>query len=196
MVNDIRATLSARAITKKEAELCRVPGGGYDFTLLRTKRSSRRSRRAQRVLDNAALGGKVAKRGKKKKSPSLSKLKKELWHVLREVVYAEAPNICMTCGATESAPVACHIVPASESALLRFFLPNLYRGCHSCNKAEQSRRGQWVKLFEERFGEDYVNALYWMAADEMLKPINERFQIKKWWVLEQTARMRKLLEAA
>lgn len=133
------------------------------------------------------------KRAKKKKSPSLSKLKKILWEELREVVYASS-DFCLTCGSSGASvpPVACHIVPKSEGAITAYFLPNIYRGCTSCNKSEVSRRGQWVKRFEEVFGPEYVTALYQMVADEISKPINERFQLKKWWVLEQTERMKSI----
>lgn len=157
----------------------------YSAALARKEKSA--ARKAARAEKGKALWGKLEK---KKKSASLSKLKKILWEELREVVYAMS-EFCLTCGSSNS-PVACHIVPSSEGAITAFFLPNIYRGCSSCNKAEVSRRGQWVKRFEEVFGADYVNALYQMVADEISKPINERFQIKKWWVLEQTERMRKI----
>ena len=147
-------------------------------------------RKAKRQAKAKEIWMEKPKKEKKKKSPSLSKLKKILWDVLRQVVYAQS-EVCLTCG-SDAEPQACHIVPASESALLKFFLPNIYRGCAACNKAEQSRRGQWVKRFEDAFGADYVNALYQMAADEFLKPLNERFQLKKYWVLEQTHRIDRL----
>lgn len=119
---------------------------------------------------------------KRKKSPSLSKLKKKLWDELRFVVYAESP-VCRACGSNDE-PVACHIVPSSDAAATKFFLPNIYRGCGACNYAENRRRAQWVKRHEEIFGVDFVNALYDFSQTE--------FQLKKHWVLEQTQRMRKL----
>jgi len=168
-----------------------------DLKALKAKSASRRAARAQRVIDNAALSGipgnaskgaiageKAAKRSKKKrkKSPSMSKLKKLLWEEMRFVVYAEAEN-CRACGSGD-APVACHIVPSSESAATKFFLPNIYRGCQSCNDSERRRRGQWVKRHEEIFGADYVNALYEMSKTT--------FQLKKHWVMSETERMRGL----
>lgn len=155
-----------------------------DAIARKSKAKAKKEKRAEKAK------GLWGKRAKKKKSPSLSKLKKLLWEELRAVVYAMS-EFCLTCGSSDS-PVACHIVPSSEGAVTAFFLPNIYRGCNSCNKAEVSRRGQWVKRFEEVFGADYVNALYQMVKDEIEKPINERFQLKKWWVLEQTGRMRRL----
>lgn len=158
----------------------------FSEALARKEKSA--ARKAVRAEKSKTLWG---KRAKKKKSHSLSKLKKLLWSELREVVYASS-ELCLTCGSPDS-PVACHIVPSSEGAITAFFLPNIYRGCASCNKAEVSRRGQWVKRFEEVFGSDYVTALYQMVSDEISKPINARFQLKKYWVLEQTERMRKII---
>lgn len=170
------------------------------LTAALTKRALRKAKREERKRENAALSietgqmtqkeatncvKKNGKRGRKKKSPSLSKLKKELWKVLRQVVYSWSPLLCQACGA-ESAPVACHIVPSHEGAATRFFLPNLYRGCNSCNKAEQVRRVLWVSRHEEIFGKEYVEALR-----EMSRTI---FDMDKAWVLEQTDRMRKILE--
>lgn len=126
-------------------------------------------------------GGRLnAKR--KPKAKSMSRLKKDLWEELRHVVYAQS-SWCVAC-LEPSSPVACHIVPKSDGMATAFFLPNIYRGCNSCNDAERRRRGQWVKWHEQIFGTAYVDALYSMSR--------ETFQIKRAWVLEQTERMRKL----
>jgi hypothetical protein len=143
------------------------------------KQATARLKKSKREAKAAVLWPKKVKR---KKSPSLSKLKKLLWEELRFVVYAESP-VCRACG-QESEPVACHIVPSSDAAATKFFLPNIYRGCAACNCAENRRRAQWVKRHEEIFGVDFVNALYDFSQTE--------FQLKKHWVLEQTERMRKL----
>lgn len=128
-----------------------------------------------------------AKRAKKKKSPSLSKLKKKLWLAMREVVYAQSP-VCVVCK-SDAPPVACHIVPSNEGAATRFFLPNVYRGCQNCNGLEKWNRGKWAILVHpEIFGQDLTDALWEFSKTT--------FQLKKDWVLEQTARMERLLEAA
>lgn len=133
-------------------------------------------------------GGKVAA---KKKSPTLSKLKKILWDEVRFVVYAESPDRCISCG-SDAPPVACHICPSNEGAIIRFFLPAIYRGCRNCNGDEMRHRGRWRGKFEEIFGKDFVDALYLMSEEESRKEIAHKFQVKKWWVLEQIERMRKL----
>lgn len=126
---------------------------------------------------------KTDRKKKKKKSPTLSKLKKLLWDEIVKVVYAQNP-LCLTCG-SDAPPVACHIVPSHEGAATRFFLPNLYRGCATCNLNEKWNRGKWaILIFPAFFGEDYVDALYDMSS--------QIFDLDKSWVIEQTERMRKL----
>lgn len=136
-------------------------------------------RKAKRAAKGAELW--LRKSAKKKKSPSLSKLKKALWTEISLLVRSWSPK-CLACGSPTQ--VAAHIVPSNEGAMTRYFLPNLYPACVLCNGLEKWNRGSWVKKHEDMFGADYVNALYLMAQDT--------FQIKKWWVLEQTERMRKL----
>lgn len=159
----------------------------YSEALARKEKSaSKKDKRAERVVENAALEcskqapGAPPRRAKKKKSPTLSKLKKLLWEEMRHVVYVQS-DVCLACGSGDK-PVACHIVPSSDSAATKFFLPNVYRGCLSCNDSERRRRGQWVKRHEEIFGVDFVDALYDYSKTT--------FQLKKWWVLEQTKRMK------
>lgn len=184
-MTDIRATLAKSASGHYMVGIECVRLGCIDCR--KEKAAARRSRRAARIADNDALSGKVVKRGKKKKSPSMSKLKKLLWEEMRFVVYAESPDRCKACG-SGNPPVACHIVPSHEGAATRFFLPNVYRGCNSCNKSEQVRRVSWVTRHEEIFGKDYVEALR-----DMSRTI---FDMDKVWVREQTERMRGLRGAA
>ena len=153
-----------------------------DTTSILAKSAARLARRAQRIIDNAALGSRVAKKGKRKKSPSMSKLKKLLWAEISQIVRSWSA-VCLACGirATEC---AAHIVPSNEGAATRYFLPNLYPCCLICNGLEKWNRASWVYHHREMFGTDYVDALY-AYSDTM-------FQVKKDWVLEQTERMKKL----
>lgn len=118
---------------------------------------------------------------KRKKSPTLSKLKKLLWEQISLYVRALYPN-CRHC----QAPTQCaaHIVPSNDGAATRFFLPNIYGACFGCNEAERRRRGQWVYIHKEMFGDDFVDALYAMSKHV--------FQVKKYWVLEQIERIKQL----
>lgn len=131
------------------------------------------------------LTGGLKTSAKRKKSPSLSKLKKELWKEISLLVRSWSP-VCIVPGCWEPTYCAAHIVPSHEGAATRFFLPNLYPCCGPHNDAERHRRASWVKKHEEMFGVDFVTALYDFAKTT--------FPLKKWWVREQIARVKKLRE--
>lgn len=137
-------------------------------------------RKSKREAKAAVLWPKKVKR---KKSPSLSKLKKLLWTEISLVVRSWSPT-CVVPGCQNPTQDACHIVPSNDGAATRFFLPNLYPGCKPHNAAESYRRGSWVYKHKEMFGDDFVDCLYMMSR--------EMFDLDKSWVLEQTERMRKL----
>jgi len=115
---------------------------------------------------------------KRNKSPSLSKLKKILWDATATIVKSWS-RTCWACGGPTQC--AAHIVPSNDGAATRFFLPNLYPCCLTCNTNERYFRGSWVYKHKKIFGADYVDALY-----DFSETI---FQIKKHWVIEQTERM-------
>jgi hypothetical protein len=133
-----------------------------------------------RKSQRRAISPKIPK-VKRKKSPSLSKLKKLLWAEISQLVRSWSPS-CLACGGPTQA--ACHIVPANDGAATRFFLPNLYPGCFACNESERRQRGSWVYRHRALFGADYVDALYALSETT--------FQLKKHWVLEQIERIKKL----
>lgn len=162
--------------------------------------AKRKERRIEKVAENVQLESLattgrlrtsvlVARKQKRQKSPSLSKLKRVLWGEISLLVRSWS-NVCISCGGPVE--VAAHIVPSNESAITRYFLPNLYPCCKLCNGLEKWNRATWVFHHKDMFGDDYVSALYQLAADEDKKPLLERFQIKKHWVLEQTERIRRL----
>lgn len=148
--------------------------------------AKRKEKRTARVIDNAELNpfAHVSVSGKrnKKKSLSLSKLKKLLWTEISLLVRSWSP-ICMGCGVNPT-ECAAHIVPSNEGAMTRYFLPNLYPCCLICNGLEKWNRATWVYRHRELFGDMFVDSLYEMS--------NVTFQIKKWWIIEQTERMRRL----
>lgn len=154
-----------------------------EYRALRAKSEARAARRMERKAENAALAGEaVLKPRKRKRSPSLPKLKKLLWDEISLLVRSWSP-VCVMCrvNATYSAN---HIVPANDGAATRFFLPNIYPGCASCNGSERRQRGSWVYRHKAVFGDEFVDALYAFSETH--------FPLKKWWVLEQTERMRRL----
>lgn len=174
------------------------------------KRAARKSRRKEKVAENADLAGKASnsvpsgdsdanaangkapprhfrsdngrKGGKRKKSPSMSKLKKQLWSEISLLVRSWSER-CAACKVNPTSSAA-HIVPSNSGAATRYFLPNLYPVCIGCNYAEYHQRGPWVYKHKEMFGDEYVDALYSMSR--------ETFQIKKDWVIAETERIKKL----
>lgn len=124
-----------------------------------------------------------AGKSKKRKSPSLSKLKKILWDEISLLVRSWS-DTCIVPECFSPTQCAAHIVPSHEGAATQFFLPNLYPCCNPHNDAERHRRATWVKKHEEMFGVDFVDALYQLAKTT--------FPLKKWWVLEQAERIKKL----
>jgi hypothetical protein len=151
----------------------------YPFEQVRAKSAERKAKRKAKGLELGlrTKAGKV----KKKKSPSLSKLKKILWDAMSLLVRSWSA-VCLACGAPTQC--AAHIVPSNDGAATRYFLPNLYPACFSCNESERRFRGSWVYRHRDMFGADFVDALY--AFSETT------FQLKKHWVLEQTERVNRL----
>lgn len=151
-----------------------------DFSAINAKRAKSAAKKEKRAEKAKSLWRPKVKR---KKLPSLPKLKTILWDKISLVVRSWSP-ICVACRVNPTYS-ANHIVPSNDGAATRFFLPNIYPGCSSCNEAERRRRGQWVKRHEEIFGVDFVDALYAMSK--------EIFPLKRWWLNEQIARMDALL---
>ena len=156
-----------------------------EFKALRAKAAERKGKRAMKAAVLWGKGTIKPAKAKRKKSPSLSKLKKALWNEISLYIRGLYPN-CRHC----QAPTQCvaHIVPSNDGAATRYFLPNLYAACFGCNCAERNYRGRWVYIHKDMFGSDFVDALYEMARTT--------FPLKKWWVLEQTERIKKLRGAA
>lgn len=123
---------------------------------------------------------------KRKKSPSLSKLKKMLWTEISLLVRSWSP-VCVACliNPTECAG---HVVPANSGGATAYFLANLVPMCFSCNGAELRHRGEWVYRFKSILGDDVVDALYLYNKESK----DRGWQFKKNWVLEQIERMKKL----
>ncbi len=147
------------------------------------KREAAALRKAKREIKRLELRmPRMGKKPKRKKSPTLSKLKKLLWVHISLIVRSWS-SVCLACGVNPT-NCAAHIVPSNDGAATRFFLPNLYPCCIACNKSEYHQRGSWVYKHREIFGADLVDCLYAMSETP--------FQLKKHWVLEQTERMKKL----
>lgn len=168
------------------------PKGDRCPNIVLAKAEARSMRRAARVAENAVLptapytpaasqdapGPQKPKRGprpnrthvrggagkpKKKKSPSMSKLKKALWTQVSAYVRArdrrEDAGRCLACR-TRPIEVAAHIIPSNEGAATRYDEFNLYGCCITCNGLEKWNRASWVYKHKEMFGAERVDQLY------------------------------------
>lgn len=154
-----------------------------NYAEAKAKRQAAAIRKAKRQAKAGQIWADKPKKVKRKKSLSISKLKKLLWEQISIFVRSWSA-ICIVPGCGEPTQCAAHIVPSNDGAATRFFLLNLYPCCHRHNDAERHRRAVWVYKHREMFGGDVVDALYAYAATE--------FPIKRWWLLEQTERMVRL----
>lgn len=104
----------------------------------------------------------LARKPRKKKSP-LSKLKKQLWLLCREITIKRDGSDCYTCPSKAlegSNRQLGHFISSSIcSTELRYDLKNLKIQCYSCNI---NKSGNWL-AYENRLirehGEDYVKEL-------------------------------------
>lgn len=101
-----------------------------------------------------------APRPKKQKAPSITKLKKRLWTLCRDITRARYGYQCFTCGNFSEAPHTGHFISSSVcSVALRYHLSNLRPQCYRCNI---HLSGNWL-AFERKLrdmnGDVYVEEL-------------------------------------
>jgi 5-methylcytosine-specific restriction endonuclease McrA len=128
------------------------------------KRTALKARTHLRRATSLATGSKPKKaiKTRKKKSP-LSKLKKQLWQLCREITIKRDGSDCYTCPSKAlegSNRQLGHFISSSIcSTELRYDLDNLRIQCYSCNI---NKSGNWL-AYENRlkreYGEEYVQEL-------------------------------------
>lgn len=97
---------------------------------------------------------------------NISKLKKKLWELCKELTRARWGNNCYTCGSFVQFPHTGHFISSSIcSTELRYSLDNLRPQCYACNI---HRSGNWL-AFEERLIKE--NGKKWV---ENLKKLNQQ----------------------
>lgn len=95
-----------------------------------------------------------------KKTPNVTKLKKQLWSLCRDLTRKVYGFHCYTCGTHSDAPHTGHFISSSIcSAELRYDLRNLRPQCYRCNI---HLSGNWLS-YEKRLilehGQAYVDSL-------------------------------------
>jgi 5-methylcytosine-specific restriction endonuclease McrA len=123
--------------------------------------------RAKQALKSPKLRSKALKPKKgtkpRKKTSALSKLKKKLWQLCREITIKRDGSDCYTCPSknlTGSSRQLGHFISSSIcSTELRYDLKNLRIQCYACNI---HKSGNWL-AYENRLkrehGEEYVQEL-------------------------------------
>lgn len=104
----------------------------------------------------ARVGGKnvstVPSRPLKRKVQSISKLKKKLWILCKEITRKKYGNTCFTCGKLGLSGSSWHtghfIAKSTCSTELAYDLANLKIQCYNCNI---NKSGNWI-AFEEKLG--------------------------------------------
>lgn len=96
----------------------------------------------------------------KKKTVSISKLKKQLWNECRRITRkrfnVDGEYYCFTCGNLTEVPHTGHIIASSLcSAEMRYSLDNLRPQCYMCNI---HKSGNWVGFYEA-LGQEYMENL-------------------------------------
>jgi hypothetical protein len=113
----------------------------------------------------------------KKKSPSLSKLKKILWDAFSLYIRTRDNFTCFTCGkskATHPDKVyqAGHLFSRKKSAIIYHEL-NVHCQCYSCNTIHNSDPDVYREKFKEKYGIDKYNELYNMRNAMCIRKKND-----------------------
>jgi hypothetical protein len=106
---------------------------------------------------------------RKKTTPTITKVKKQLWDECRRITRQRHGNTCYTCyrtGLEGSNWQTGHFISSSIcSAYLRYHLDNLRPQCYNCNI---NKSGNWVAYEEhlrKEFGADFPEALKQLNRD-------------------------------
>lgn len=96
----------------------------------------------------------------RKVTPNITKLKKRLWELCRDITRARYGYYCYTCGNHSDAPHTGHFISSSVCSVeLRYDLKNLRPQCYRCNI---HLSGNWlayeIKLKQDE-GDVYVDEL-------------------------------------
>lgn len=104
-------------------------------------------------------GTPVPKSGKKKKTPSISKLKKKLWEVFSKYIRTRDNYICFTCGrkGEGSGMHAGHFITKSTGGLALYFNEdNVHAQCYNCNINLSGN----IWVYGKKLGDEKVEELY------------------------------------
>ena len=134
-----------------------------DFTEIKAKRARAAERKAKKDAKRASLGPKFAKKkGKRKKLPGLTKLRRECWKALSLYVRARDAErnqgLCMICS-EKPITLGYHLIPAGSGSAAKWDHLNVVGACRDCNCGEFNRRVKYAYIHIQLFGLEYMTAL-------------------------------------
>ena len=123
----------------------------------------------RKLKSNASTEQTSANKGKSKSKPNITKLKKILWELCKQVVRLQAKDkngkiFCYTCGKNvtenKSNQHTSHFVPSSICGIgLRFDLKNLRVTCYSCNVQKSGNFPAYQEHLIQDVGQEEVETL-------------------------------------
>ena len=166
-------TLSAEVVealkwTDKSMAACRWREV-VDFSAVNAKRAKALERKNQRAVKRAVLfpprpgqDKKSKKLAKRKKLPSMAKVKKACWDALSLYVRARDAEVnqglCMICS-EKPITLGYHLIPAGSGSMAKWDPLNIVGGCRDCNCGEYNRRVKYAYIHINLFGLEFMNAL-------------------------------------
>ncbi len=125
------------------------------------KQAAAAVRKEKRTAKGIAIGLR-GKKAKRKKLPSITKLRKQVWTALslyiRERDKSLHGGLCLICR-TRPIKLAYHLIPANEGAAMKFDPDDCVGACTLCNFYEQNNRARYALKHIELFGIEKMRAL-------------------------------------
>lgn len=112
---------------------------------------------------NKSKGLKKSTLKKVSKQP-ISKIRKKLWELCKQLIRKKYGNTCYTCGKSGLSGSNWHtghfIPDAASGAYIRYDLRNLRPQCYNCNVNHGGAGAEYYRRMVEREGQEYVDKLF------------------------------------
>lgn len=124
--------------------------------------AARNKARAKKIKREEKAKSLWKPRVKRKKLPSIKKLRAMTWAALRAYVLRrdtlENDGLCMICH-TNPIELLYHLLPASSGSAAKYDPANTVGACNTCNYLEFRNRAKYVFIHIGLFGLEYMTAL-------------------------------------
>ena len=166
-----------------------------DPDAIRAKSAARAQRRAQRILDNEALGAKTVKRGKKVPKAKRTKRLKKAGHVLWSLVVRNRDgNKCLMCGSVQNLNAHHWLFRKSHSVRLALDPANGATLCaYPCHLGRIHSDGDGD--FMLRLADKMTAIVGSLKVEEMRETARHSGPVSEEFLQERNDDLKKLLEA-